>query len=115
MTKQRILESFFAAGLKIDRIVESKLGGFYAYHPYGDEGIYRKYRTVKDTKERAEVERSMGWEHNPTARYKHVEGAVTRRSFISNEGAKSMDGSDFDENMLRMAIAEAKIRKGKIK
>jgi hypothetical protein len=84
LTKQKIENAFMEAGLVLDKVRKSKLGGFYVYHPFGTEYVYKKY---------TEVERGEGYVK------KLREPKQVRLNFMDND------------DMLNMAIAEAKTRK----
>ncbi len=84
ITKETIEKAFKVAELPIDKIRKSKLGGFYVYHPFGSEYSYKKYTTV---------ERGEGYVK------KLKEPIKYSVSFID------------DEDLLEMAIMEAKNRK----
>lgn len=84
ITKELIIKEFKKAGLTIDKIKKSKLGGFYVYHPYGSEYTYKKYTVV---------ERGEGYVK------KLREPLKVTSNFID------------DESLLEMAIMEAKLRK----
>ena len=43
ITKEIIQEEFKKADLPIEKIKKSKLGGYYVYHPFGSEYIYKKF------------------------------------------------------------------------
>jgi len=47
ITKETIQTAFKDAGLPIDKIKKSKLGGFYVYHPFGSQYVYKKYSVVE--------------------------------------------------------------------
>ncbi len=47
ITKEVIQNAFKKADLPIDKIKKSKLGGFYVYHPFGSEYVYKKYSIVE--------------------------------------------------------------------
>ena len=47
ITKETITSAFKEAGLPIDKIKKSKLGGFYVYHPFGSEYVYKKYTVIE--------------------------------------------------------------------
>lgn len=47
ITKETITQAFTGAGLPIDKIKKSKLGGFYVYHPFGSEYSYKKYTVIE--------------------------------------------------------------------
>ena len=85
ITKEIITGAFKEAGLPIDKIKKSKLGGFYVYHPFGSEYVYYKKYTV--------VERGEGYVK------KLREPIQCKVSFID------------DESLLELAIFEAKNRK----
>ncbi len=84
ITKEIIQNAFKKADLSIDKIKKSKLGGFYVYHPYGSEYVYKKYSIV---------ERSEGYVKKLREPIKY------NVSFID------------DEDLLEIAIMEAKNRK----
>jgi len=84
ITKETIINAFKEADLPIDRIKKSKLGGFYVYHPFGSEYIYKKYTIV---------ERGEGFVKKLREPIKYSV------SFID------------DEDLLEIAIMEAKNRK----
>ena len=84
ITKETITIAFKKAGLPINKIKKSKLGGFYVYHPYGSEYSYKRYTKVAE---------GYGWVK------KLREPIIVRLSFI--------DGED----LLDLAIFEAKNRK----
>ena len=84
ITKKTITNAFKEAGLPIDKIKKSKLGGFYVYHPFGSEYVYKKYTVV---------ERGEGYVK------KLREPIQYKVSFID------------DESLLELAIFEAKNRK----
>ena len=84
MTKEIIQNAFAKENLPIDRIKKSKLGGFYVYHPFGSEYVYKKY---------TKVEEGYGWVK------KLREPITVKLSFID------------DEDLLELAIMEAKNRK----
>jgi hypothetical protein len=84
LTKQRIETAFKDAGLEIDKIRASKLGGFYVYHPFGSEYVYKKYTVV---------ERGEGYVK------KLREPKQVRLNFMD------------DESLLEMTIMEANARK----
>jgi len=84
ITKETIINAFKEADLPIDRIKKSKLGGFYVYHPFGSEYIYKKYTIV---------ERGEGYVKKLREPIKYSV------SFID------------DEDLLEIAIMEAKNRK----
>lgn len=81
---QDIKEAFNKAGIPFDRIVKSKLGGYYVYTPYGTADSYYKYTVV---------ERGHGYIK------KLKERVNIRRCFIDNI------------DLLEMSIAEAKTRR----
>jgi hypothetical protein len=76
--------AFQAAEIPFDKIVKSKLGGYYVYTPYGMQDSYMKYTIV---------ERGEGFVK------KLRERVAIRRCFIDNQ------------DLLEMNIAEAKARK----
>ena len=84
ITKKTIANAFKEAGLPIDKIKKSKLGGFYVYHPYGSEYVYKRYTVV---------ERGEGYVK------KLREPIQYKVSFID------------DESLLEITIIEAKNRK----
>ena len=84
ITKEVITDAFKEAGLPIDKIKKSKLGGFYVYHPFGSEYVYKKYTIV---------ERGEGYVK------KLREPIQYKVSFID------------DESLLEITIMEAKNRK----
>ena len=84
ITKEIIQNAFAKANLPIDKIKKSKLGGFYVYHPFGSEYVYKKYTIV---------EQGEGYVK------KLREPIQVKLSFID------------DENLLELAIFEAKNRK----
>lgn len=84
ITEKDIISAFKTADIPFDKIVKSKLGGFYVYTPYGMEDSYFKY---------TKVEEGYGWVK------KLKEKVVVKRCFID------------DEDMLNMSIAECKTRK----
>ena len=47
INKEIIKKAFKEAELPIDKIKKSKLGGFYVYHPFGSEYVYKKYSVVE--------------------------------------------------------------------
>jgi hypothetical protein len=47
LTKENIKSAFNSAGLPIDKIRKSKLGGFFVYHPFGPTYTYKKYTTIE--------------------------------------------------------------------
>lgn len=47
ITKEIIQEEFKKADLPIEKIKKSKLGGYYVYHPFGSEYIYKKYTIIE--------------------------------------------------------------------
>ena len=84
ITKEIIINTFKEAGLSIDKIKKSKLGGFYVYHPFGSEYTYKKYTII---------ERGEGY-------VKKLREPITYKvNFID------------DTDLLNMAIMEAKNRK----
>ncbi len=84
ITKEIIANTFKEAGLPIDKIKKSKLGGFYVYHPFGSEYVYKKYSVI---------EQGEGYVK------KLREPIQYRVSFID------------DESLLEIVIMEAKNRK----
>jgi len=84
ITKDTIANAFKDAGLPINKIKKSKLGGFYVYHPFGSEYIYKKYTIV---------ERGEGYVKKLREPIKYTV------SFID------------DESLLEIVIMEAKNRK----
>jgi len=84
LTKKYIEEEFKKADLPITKIRASTLGGFYVYHPFGMEYGYKKYTVI---------ERGDGYIK------KRVEPITVTLSFMD------------DEDLLYMAIVEAKNRK----
>ena len=83
ITKETITQAFTDAGLPIDKIKKSKLGGFYVYHPFGSEYSYKKYTVI---------ERGEGYIR------KLREPKRVTLSFID------------DESLLSLAVIEAKNR-----
>ncbi len=84
ITKGTITNAFKEAGLPINKIKKSKLGGFYVYHPFGSEYVYKRYTVV---------ERGEGYVK------KLREPIQYKVSFID------------DESLLEITIMEAKNRK----
>jgi hypothetical protein len=83
VNKEEIIEAFNRASIPFDRIVKSRLGGFYVYTPYGMADSYYKYTVV---------------ERGPDYVKKLKERIDVRCCFIDNV------------DLLEMSIAEAKIR-----
>ena len=83
VNKQEITEAFNRASIPFDRIIKSKLGGYYVYTPYGMADSYYKYTIV---------------ERGPDYIKKLKERIDVRRCFIDNV------------DLLEMSIAEAKAR-----
>ena len=83
VNEEEIRNAFKKANLPIDKIAKSKLGGFYVYTPFAPSDSYIKYTTV---------ERGEGYVKKLRERIK------VNRCFID------------DENLLEMAIVEAKTR-----
>lgn len=83
VTQEDILKAFKEANIPFDKIVKSKLGGFYVYTPYEMADSYMKYTIV---------ERGEGYVK------KLRERIDVRRCFIDNQ------------DLLDMSIAEAKTR-----
>jgi len=81
---EEIKKAFQEAGLSIDKIRKSKLGGYYVYHPFGSEYSYKKYTII---------ERGEGYIK------KMREPIQVKLNFIDNE------------DLLKMAIVEAKNKK----
>ena len=79
-----IKEAFKKADIPIDKIVKSKLGGYYVYTPFCAEDSYIKYTVV---------------ERGADFVKKLREKIKVNRCFVD------------DENLLYMAVAEAKNRK----
>lgn len=86
ITKEKIIEEYAKNGLKIDKIVKSKLGGYYVYHPYGNDNKYYDYKTLK------------------------IENG--KKTIIKERRHNKVDFIDC-EDLLALAISEAKARKGK--
>ena len=84
VNEEEIRQAFNQASIPFDKIIKSKLGGYYVYTPYGMKDSYVKYTVV----ERGEGYVKKARERIPVA-----------RCFIDNV------------DMLEMAIAEAKTRK----
>lgn len=86
ITKNIIKKRFNKEGLKIDKIVRTKLGdGFFVYHPLGMEYKILVYRKIKNIENGYILERCH---------------KIIKKNFISNEE----DGED----LLDMVISEAK-------
>lgn len=83
ITKEMIRSEFEKAGLPLDKIKKSKLGGFFVYHPFGSKYVYKKYTVI---------EKGEGYVK------KLREPIVTKLSFID------------DEDLLQMTIMEGKNR-----
>ena len=77
-----ITKAFQKAHIPFDKIVKSKLGGYYVYTPYGMQGSYLKYTII---------EKGKGYVK------KLRERISVKRCFIDNQ------------DLLDMSIAEAKI------
>ena len=84
ITKELIIKEFKKENLPIIKIRKSKLGGFYVYHIYGSEYSYKKY---------TRIEAGYDWVK------KLREHKTVRLTFID------------DEDLLNMAIMEAKLRR----
>lgn len=83
VTETDIKTAFAVAGLPIEKIVKSKLGGFYVYHPFGPADRYIKYTVI---------ERGEGYVK------KLRESVEVKRNFID------------DKNLLEIAIYEGRNR-----
>lgn len=88
VSEEEITDAFKKANIPYTKIKKSKLGGFYVYTSYGNEDSYMKYTIVEE-----------GYGYVKKLREK----IYVKRCFIDNQ------------NMLNVAIMEAKIRMKKEK